>query len=473
MTTASGTAQSISVAQALENKALEGSTVSVRGWVRTRRDSKAGLSFVNVSDGSCFHPVQVVAPVSLPNYESEIKRLTPGCAVIATGTLVASQGQGQSLEMQAGAIEVVGWVEDPLTYPIQPKPMSPEFLREIAHLRPRTNLFGAVARIRDCLSKAIHRFFHENGYFWINTPIITTSDAEGAGQMFRVSTLDLMHLPRNDKGAVDFSQDFFGKETFLTVSGQLNVEAYCLALSKVYTFGPTFRAENSNTSRHLAEFWMIEPEIAFAGLKEDADLAEAFLKYVFKAVLDERADDMAFIAERVEKTAVSRLQAFIAQPFERIDYTDAVALLQKSGQKFDFPVEWGLDLQTEHERWLTEQHVGRPVVVMNYPEQIKAFYMRLNDDGRTVAAMDVLAPGIGEIIGGSQREERLDVLDARMAQFGLDAAHYQWYRDFRRYGTVPHAGFGLGFERLVVYVCGLTNIRDAIPYPRAPGLATF
>ncbi|MBS0193547.1 MAG: asparagine--tRNA ligase [Proteobacteria bacterium] len=473
MTTAGSTAQTISVAQALENKALEGSNVSVRGWVRTRRDSKAGLSFVNVSDGSCFHPIQVVAPASLSNYETEIKRLTPGCAVIATGTLVASQGQGQSLEMQASTIEVVGWVEDPLTYPIQPKPMSPEFLREIAHLRPRTNLFGAVARIRDCLSKAIHRFFHENGYFWINTPIITTSDAEGAGQMFRVSTLDLMHLPRDDKGKVDFSQDFFGKETFLTVSGQLNVEAYCLALSKVYTFGPTFRAENSNTSRHLAEFWMIEPEIAFAGLKEDADLAEDFLKYVFKAVLDERADDMEFIAQRVEKTAIARLQTFIAQPFERIDYTDAVALLQKSGQKFDFPVEWGLDLQTEHERWLTEQHVGRPVVVMNYPEQIKAFYMRLNDDGRTVAAMDVLAPGIGEIIGGSQREERLDVLDARMAQFGLDPAHYQWYRDFRRYGTVPHAGFGLGFERLVVYVCGLTNIRDAIPYPRAPGLATF
>jgi asparaginyl-tRNA synthetase len=291
--------------------------------------------------------------------------------------------------------------------------------------------------------------------------------------MFRVSTLDMANLPRTAKGEVDFSKDFFGKETFLTVSGQLNVEAYCLALSKVYTFGPTFRAENSHTTRHLAEFWMIEPEIAFADLKADADLAEAFLKYLFKAVLAERADDLAFIAERVEKTAITRLEAMVDTPFERIDYTEAVSLLQKSGHKFDYPVEWGLDLQTEHERWLTEVHVGRPVVVMNYPEQIKAFYMRLNDDGKTVAAMDVLAPGIGEIIGGSQREERLDVLDARMAQFGLDPAHYGWYRDFRRYGTVPHAGFGLGFERLVVYTCGLANIRDAIPYPRAPGLATF
>jgi asparaginyl-tRNA synthetase len=364
-------------------------------------------------------------------------------------------------------------VEDPETYPIQPKAHSLEFLREVAHLRPRTNLFGAVTRIRHCLAQAVHRFFHEQGYYWINTPIITTSDAEGAGQMFRVSTLDLANLPRDGAGKVDFSRDFFGKETFLTVSGQLNVEAYCLALSKVYTFGPTFRAENSHTTRHLAEFWMIEPEIAFADLVDDANLAEAFLKYLFKAVLAERGDDLAFIAERVEKTAITRLEAMVDAPFERIDYTEAVSLLQKSGHKFDFPVEWGLDLQTEQERWLTEVHVGRPVVVMNYPEQIKAFYMRLNDDGRTVAAMDVLAPGIGEIIGGSQREERLDVLDARMAQFGLDAAHYGWYRDFRRYGTVPHAGFGLGFERLVVYVCGLANIRDAIPYPRAPGLATY
>ncbi|MCL1633734.1 asparagine--tRNA ligase [Luteimonas sp. SX5] len=463
----------ISVEQALAGHVAEGGEVTVRGWVRTRRDSKAGLSFVNVSDGSCFAAIQVVAPDSLANYESEVKRLTAGCAVIATGKLAASQGQGQSFEIQAEEVEVVGWVEDPETYPIQPKAHSLEFLREVAHLRPRTNLFGAVTRIRHCLAMAVHRFFHEHGFYWISTPIVTTSDAEGAGQMFRVSTLDLANLPIGKDGAIDFSRDFFGKETFLTVSGQLNVEAYCLALSKVYTFGPTFRAENSNTTRHLAEFWMIEPEIAFADLNDDAKLAEDFLKYLFRAVLTERADDLAFLAERVDKTAVSKLEAFINSPFERIDYTEAVALLQKSGQKFDFPVEWGLDLQTEHERWLTEQHVGRPVVVMNYPEQIKAFYMRLNDDGRTVAAMDVLAPGIGEIIGGSQREERLDMLDARMAQFGLDAEHYGWYRDFRRYGTVPHAGFGLGFERLVVYVCGLSNIRDAIPYPRAPGNAEF
>ena len=462
-----------SVEHALAGKIPAGGEVTVRGWVRTRRDSKAGLSFVNVSDGSCFAPIQVVAPDSLANYDTEIKHLTTGCAVVATGTLVASQGQGQSFEIQASSIEVVGWVEDPLTYPMQPKQHSLEYLREFAHLRPRTNLFGAVTRIRNCLAQAVHRYFHQNGYCWISTPIITTSDAEGAGQMFRVSTLDTANLPRNTQGEVDFSRDFFGKETFLTVSGQLNVEAYCLALSKVYTFGPTFRAENSNTTRHLAEFWMIEPEIAFADLAEDARVAEEFLKYLFRAVLDERGDDLAFLAERVDKTAISKLEDFINAPFERIDYTDAIGLLQKSGRKFEFPVEWGLDLQTEHERWLTEEHVGRPVVVMNYPEQIKAFYMRLNDDGRTVAAMDVLAPGIGEIIGGSQREERLDVLDSRMAQFGLDPAHYDWYRDFRRYGTVPHAGFGLGFERLVVYVCGLSNIRDAIPYPRAPGNAEF
>jgi len=463
----------VSVEHALAGKLPAGGEVSVRGWVRTRRDSKAGLSFVNISDGSCFAAIQVVAPNSLDNYESEVKHLTAGCSVIATGTLVASQGQGQSFEIQAETVQVVGWVEDPETYPIQPKPHSLEFLREVAHLRPRTNLFGAVTRIRNCLSQAVHRYFHQNGYCWISTPIVTTSDAEGAGQMFRVSTLDLANLPRTSDGEVDFSRDFFGKETFLTVSGQLNVEAYCLALSKVYTFGPTFRAENSNTTRHLAEFWMIEPEIAFADLNENARVAEDFLKFLFRAVLDERADDLAFLVDRVDKQAISRLEEFVNAPFERIDYGDAIVLLQKSGRKFDFPVEWGLDLQTEHERWLTEEHVGRPVVVTNYPEHIKAFYMRLNDDGKTVAAMDVLAPGIGEIIGGSQREERLEVLDSRMAQFGLDLDHYGWYRDFRRYGTVPHAGFGLGFERLVVYVCGLTNIRDAIPYPRAPGNAEY
>jgi asparaginyl-tRNA synthetase len=462
----------VSIKQALAGLGA-GGEVTVRGWVRTRRDSKAGLSFVNLSDGSCFDPIQIVAPNTLVNYDADVLRLTAGCAVIATGELVASQGKGQGFEIQASTIEVTGFVDDPETYPIQPKPHSMEFLREVAHLRPRTNIFGAVTRVRHTLAQAIHRFLHEQGYYWINTPIISTSDAEGAGQMFRISTLDLANLPRDDKGGIDYSKDFFGKEAFLTVSGQLNVEAYCLALSKVYTFGPTFRAENSNTTRHLAEFWMIEPEIAFADLSADADLAEGMLKYVFKAVLDERADDMAFFAERVEKTAISRLETFINQPFARIEYTEAVEILKKSGQKFEYPVEWGIDLQTEHERYLVEQHVGRPAVVMNYPEEIKAFYMRLNDDGRTVAAMDILAPGIGEIVGGSQREERLDLLDARIRKFNLDPAHYGWYRDLRRYGTVPHAGFGLGFERLVVYTCGLGNIRDAIPYPRTPGHAEY
>jgi asparaginyl-tRNA synthetase len=463
----------LSVKQALAGGTPTDEIVEVRGWVRTRRDSKAGLSFVNLSDGSCFAPLQVVAPATLPNYSSDVQKLSAGCAVAARGKLVPSQGKGQAFELQADAIEVLGFVDDPETYPIQPKQHSPEFLREVAHLRPRTNLFGAISRVRHTMMTAIHRHLTDEGFYWVNTPIITTSDAEGAGDMFRVSTLDFANLPRDDKGAVDFKQDFFAREAFLTVSGQLNVEAYCLALSKVYTFGPTFRAENSNTPRHLAEFWMCEPEIAFADLDDNADCAEAFLKAIFKAVLDERPDDMAFFAERVQKDAISRLEKFIASPFERIDYTDAIAALQKSGQKFEFPVEWGVDLQTEHERWLAETHVGRPVVVMNYPEKIKAFYMRLNDDGKTVAAMDVLAPGIGEIIGGAQREERLDYLDRRMAQFGLDPAHYQWYRDLRRYGTVPHAGFGLGFERLLVYVCGLSNIRDAIPYPRTPGHAEF
>lgn len=462
----------VSVKAALAGQGA-GGEVTVRGWVRTRRDSKAGLSFVNVGDGSCFAPIQVVAAAALPNYESEVKRLTAGAAVIATGTLVPSQGKGQGYEIQASRIEVSGFVDDPETYPIQPKAHSMEFLREVAHLRPRTNLFGAVTRVRHTMMTAIHRHLTGEGFYWVNTPIITTSDAEGAGDMFRVSTLDLANLPRDDKGAIDFRKDFFGREAFLTVSGQLNVEAYCLAMSKVYTFGPTFRAENSNTPRHLAEFWMIEPEIAFADLAADADCAEAFLKAIFRAVLEERADDMAFFAERVQQDAVTRLEQFVAAPFERIEYGEAIEILKKSGEKFDYPVAWGVDLQTEHERYLAEKHVGRPVVVMNYPERIKAFYMRLNDDEKTVAAMDVLAPGIGEIIGGSQREERLDYLDRRMAQFGLDPAHYQWYRDLRRYGSVPHAGFGLGFERLLVYVCGLANIRDAIPYPRAAGSAEF
>jgi asparaginyl-tRNA synthetase len=346
----------------------------------------------------------------------------------------------------------------------------------VAHLRPRTNTLGAIARVRHCLSMAIHRYFHEHGFFWVHTPIVTASDAEGAGEMFRVSTLDFANLsaiPRTPEGRTDFSQDFFGREAFLTVSGQLNVETYCLALSKVYTFGPTFRAENSNTSRHLAEFWMVEPEIAFADLSADADLAESFLKYILTALLNERGDDLKFFAERIDKECVARVEAFVKSPFERMSYTDAIAALEKSGKQFEFPVRWGMDLQSEHERWLTEEHVKAPVVVMNYPKEIKAFYMRMNDDGKTVAAMDVLAPGIGEIIGGSQREERLEHLDRRLAELGLDPKAYWWYRDLRRYGTVPHAGFGLGLERTIIYATGMANIRDVIPFPRTPGHAAF
>jgi asparaginyl-tRNA synthetase len=462
-----------SVRQILAGEAPADAPVTVKGWVRTRRDSKAGISFVHVSDGSAFHPVQVVAPNTLANYADQVLHLTTGCAVAATGTIVPSAGKGQAFEMQASQIEVIGWVDDPDTYPIQPKPHTMEYLREVAHLRPRTNVIGAATRVRHTLAAAIHRFFHENGFFWVNTPIITSSDAEGAGALFRVSTLDLANLPRTDKGQVDFAQDFFGREAFLTVSGQLNVEAYCLALTKVYTFGPTFRAENSNTSRHLAEFWMIEPEIAFADLSDNATLAERLLKYVFEALLAERAEDLAFFDERVEKGLVAKLQGIVASEFVRMDYGEAISVLEKAKQKFEFPVKWGVDLQSEHERYLTEQHAKKPVIVMNYPKAIKAFYMRVNDDGNTVAAMDVLAPGIGEIVGGSQREERLDVLDARMDEHQIDKEHYGWYRDLRRYGTVPHAGFGLGFERTLAYCTGLANVRDAIPFPRTPGNARY
>ena len=457
----------------LAGEAPKDAPVTVRGWVRTRRDSKAGISFVHLSDGSAFHPVQVVAPNTLPNYADEVLRITSGCAVEATGLIVPSPAKGQPFEMQANAIKVIGWVDNPDTYPIQPKPHTMEFLREVAHLRPRTNVIGAATRVRHTLAQAIHRFFDENGFFWVNTPIITSSDAEGAGALFRVSTLDLANLPRTPQGKIDFAQDFFGREAFLTVSGQLNVEAYCLALTKVYTFGPTFRAENSNTSRHLAEFWMIEPEIAFADLSDDATLAERLLKYTFEALLKERHEDLAFFDERVEKGLVAKLEGIVASDFVRMDYGEAIKVLEGAKEKFEFPVRWGVDLQSEHERYLTEKYAKKPVVVMHYPKDIKAFYMRLNDDAKTVAAMDVLAPGIGEIIGGSQREERLDVLEERMKEQKLDPASYQWYLDLRRYGTVPHSGFGLGLERTVQFVTGMANIRDVIPFPRTPGNAEF
>ncbi len=466
--------KALSARAVLAGQAPPDAPVTVKGWVRTRRDSKAGISFVQVSDGSSFQPLQVVAPTTLPNYEDEVLRLTAGCAVEATGRIVPSPAKGQPFEMQASAVRVIGWVDDPETYPIQPKPHTLEYLREVAHLRPRTNVIGAATRVRHSLAQAIHRFFDENGFFWVNTPIITASDAEGAGALFRVSSLDFANLPRTPEGRVDFAQDFFGREAFLTVSGQLNVEAYCLALTKVYTFGPTFRAENSNTSRHLAEFWMIEPEIAFADLSDNASLAEALLKSAFGALLNEREDDLAFFDQRIEKGLVAKLEGIVASEFVRMDYGEAIAVLERAkGEKFEFPVEWGIDLQSEHERYLTESHAKKPVVVINYPKDIKAFYMRVNDDGRTVAAMDVLAPGIGEIVGGSQREERLEMLDARMAERGIDKEHYAWYRDLRRYGTVPHAGFGLGFERTLAYVTGLANVRDAIPFPRTPGNARY
>lgn len=465
--------QTFSVKQILGGQAPTDHLVTVKGWVRTRRDSKAGISFIALSDGSCFNPVQVVAPGNLTNYADEVSHLTAGCAIEATGLVVPSPAKGQAFEMQATAIKVAGWVDDPEAYPIQPKPHTMEYLREVAHLRPRTNVIGAATRVRHTVAQAIHRFFDEHGFFWVNTPIITASDAEGAGELFRVSTLDMLNPPRTADGKIDFSKDFFGRETYLTVSGQLNVETYCTAMSKVYTFGPTFRAENSNTSRHLAEFWMIEPEIAFADLLDNATLAEALLKSVFKTVLDQRADDMAFFDDRIEKGIIAKLQGMIDSDFVRMDYGEAIRILESAKADFAYPVHWGADLQSEHERYLAEKHVKGPVVLMNYPKEIKAFYMRLNDDGKTVAAMDVLAPGIGEIIGGSQREERLDVLDARMAENGLDPAHYSWYRDLRRYGTVPHAGFGLGFERTISYITGLANVRDVIPFPRTPGNARY
>jgi len=450
-----------------------GSVVEVHGWVRTRRDSKAGLSFIQCHDGSCFDAIQIVAEKTLPNYESEILKLTSGCAISVKGELVESQGKNQNVELKASDVTVVGWVENPDTYPIQPKRHSMEYLREVAHLRPRTNTFSAVTRLRHRVALAIHQFFNDRDFFWVNTPIITASDCEGAGELFRVSTLDMVNPPKRDDNTINFEEDFFGRETFLTVSGQLNVEAYALAMSRVYTFGPTFRAENSNTSRHLAEFWMIEPEIAFGDLSTVIKLAEDLLKAVFSDVLNNSAEDMAFFNQWIDKTCIARLENVIKHDFTTMTYDEAIDILTRAKNKFEFPVTWGHDLQTEHERYLAEEHVGKPVTIINYPAEIKGFYMKLNDDEKTVAAMDVLAPGIGEIIGGSQREDRLDVLDQRMKQLGLSTETYDWYRDLRRYGSVPHAGFGLGFERLISYITGLSNVRDVIPFPRTPNNVSF
>ncbi len=463
--------QTHSVKNLLGDEALIGSHVTVQGWLRSKRDSKAGISFLAVNDGSHFDSLQCVAPKELDNYEDEVLKLSTGCAVIVSGELVASQGGGQSVEIQASHVELIGGIDDPESYPIAKKRHTFEYLRTQAHLRTRTNTFGAVTRVRHTLANAIHDFFHSEDFYWVNTPIITASDCEGAGELFRVSTLDLTNLPRDDKGQVDTSQDFFGSDAYLTVSGQLAVESYCLSMSKVYTFGPTFRAENSNTSRHLAEFWMVEPEVAFADLADNAALAERLLKSVTQRVLNDCENDLGFFQQRIDNTVLERLTNIVDQPFVRVTYSDAIDILLKSGKKFEFPVEWGIDMASEHERFLSETHFKAPVVVTDYPRDIKAFYMRLNEDERTVAAMDVLAPGIGEIIGGSQREERLDVLDARMDEALKDTLW--WYRDLRRYGTVPHAGFGLGFERLVAYITGMENVRDVIPFPRTPGNAEF
>lgn len=462
-----------SISDCLSGQVKPQQSVTLQGWIKTKRESKAGVAFIHLHDGSCFAPIQIVAARELSNYDSEISRLTTGCSLKVSGILVPSLGQGQAFEIQAQSIEVIGWVSEPESYPIQPKRHTLEYLREVAHLRMRTNTIGAVTRVRHRLMQSIHRFFDERGFYWIATPLITSSDCEGAGEMFRVSTLDLNHLPRLTDQSIDFSKDFFGKETFLTVSGQLNVEAYCMAMSKVYTFGPTFRAENSNTSRHLAEFWMLEPEIAFADLAQLAQLAQDLLQYLAQDVLAHRADDLAFFNEHIDTQCIQRLEHLAQSEFGQISYTEAIEILKKSEQSFQYPVAWGLDLQSEHERYLCETVFKKPLVVTDYPIEIKSFYMKQNSDEKTVAAMDVLAPGIGEIIGGSEREDRLDVLTARMNALNINPEAYQWYLDLRRYGSVPHGGFGLGFERLISYVTGLTNVRDVIPYPRTPGHAEF
>lgn len=452
-------------------QAAVGQSVEIRGWVRTRRDSKAGFSFLEINDGSCFGNLQVVAAAQLPNYADEIQKLTAGCSVVITGTLVESPAAGQATELQADSVRVLGWC-DSETYPLQKKRHSFEKLREWAHLRGRTNTFGAVMRVRNQICASIHRFFQEQGFLYLHTPIITSSDCEGAGEMFRVTTLDLDKLAGSSR-PLDNGQDFFGKPTYLTVSGQLEGETYACALGRIYTFGPTFRAENSNTSRHLAEFWMVEPEAAFFDLADNMQLAELFLKRIFGDCLQHCDEDLRFFDEHIQQGVIEQLSRVVDQPFTHMSYSDAIEILEGSGEKFEYPVRWGTDLQAEHERYLTEKHVGGPVILTDYPATIKPFYMKLSDDERTVAAMDVLVPGVGEIIGGSQREDRLETLTARMTAAGLNRADYDWYIDLRRFGSVPHAGFGLGLERAVQYVTGMANIRDVIPFPRTPGHAAF
>jgi asparaginyl-tRNA synthetase len=451
--------------------AQPGETVTVQGWVRTKREQK-DFSFIEVTDGSSMIGLQTVVNQDVPGYAETIKRVNTGASVEISGTLVESPAKGQRIELKADAIQVYGEA-DPETYPLQKKRHSFEFLRTIGHLRARTNTIGAVFRVRNVAAAAIHQFFQERGFLWVHTPIISASDCEGAGEMFTITNFDLKNVPLTDAKAVDFTKDFFGRQAYLTVSGQLEAEIMAMAFSNVYTFGPTFRAENSNTSRHLAEFWMVEPEMAFCNLDGDMDLAEAFLKHVFKSVLENCAEDMEFFNQRIDNTVLETANNIIDNEFARVTYTEAIDLLTKANKTFEYPVEWGLDLQSEHERYLAEELFKKPTIVTDYPAKIKAFYMRLNDDENTVRAMDVLAPKIGEIIGGSQREERLDVLQRRIEAQGLDPEIYWWYLDLRRYGTVPHAGFGLGFERLVQFMTGMSNIRDVIPFPRAPQEVEF
>ena len=463
--------QKISVKDARQAAAI-GQKAIVQGWIRSRRDSKGGFSFLDVNDGSSLAGLQVIADGSLANYESEVKHLTTGSSVTVEGEIKASGGKGQATELAATKLVVHG-LADAEAYPLQKKAHTLEKLREWAHLRPRTNTFGAVTRVRNCVSRSIHNFFQEEGFLYIHTPIITASDCEGAGAMFRVTTLDLEKLPREATGKIKSELDFFGKPAYLTVSGQLEGEIFACSLGKIYTFGPTFRAENSNTSRHLAEFWMVEPEVAFYELTDNMDLAERFLKRIFSDALSQCAEDMAFFAQHYDATIIPTLEKIVSAEFRRLPYTEAVEILEESGEKFEFPVKWGADLQSEHERYLTEKKFDGPVILYDYPRTIKPFYMRCNDDGKTVRAMDVLVPKVGEIIGGSQREERLDVLSQRMTEQGLKPADYWWYLDLRRFGTVPHAGFGLGLERAVQFITGMANIRDVIPFPRTPGSAEF
>lgn len=446
-------------------------TVTIQGWVRTKREQKE-FCFVEINDGSSMVGLQAILNPSLPDYIETVKKLSTGASVTIAGVLVASPGKGQRIELKAETVTIYGEA-DPETYPLQKKRHSFEFLREIAHLRSRTNTIGAVFRVRNACANAVHQFFQERGFLWVHTPIISANDCEGAGELFTVTTLDLKNVPKTKDQEIDYSQDFFGRRAFLTVSGQLEAEIMAMAFTNVYTFGPTFRAENSNTSRHLAEFWMIEPEMAFCDLDGNMDLAEAFLKHIFKSVLEQCPEDMEFFNQRIDNTVLATADNIINNDFERITYTKAIELLEKADRKFEFPVSWGLDLQSEHERYLAEELFKKPLIVTDYPASIKAFYMRLNDDGKTVRAMDILAPKIGEIVGGSQREERLDALERRIQELGVPQEDLWWYLDLRRFGTVPHAGFGLGFERVVQFMTGMTNIRDVIPFPRTPLSAEF